>query len=155
MNYPNLKVWLAGQPLGSTPVQLYEAIQALEPMAVDVAISDIEGYMRARELVYTMQKWLDANPSSPAAPAASELLGSIISPHLDVIQMSIPAVAASMGASLGALASAGVISTQNQADLLAKAVSSITVAASIDCPELAVMDPASVAYHIAIAENLP
>jgi hypothetical protein len=154
MDYPNLKTWLAAEPSGSTPAQLYAAVQATVPVTIDIPIGSIEGYLRTRGLVHAMETWLAANPTSPVAAPVSELLGLIMSPHIATIETSSPAIAAAMSQFLAAIVSVGIFSTQNQTDLLAMSASSTTVAASIDCPELATMDIASFEQELLAAAKV-
>ncbi len=50
----------------------------------DVAISDVEGYLRARLLIAGLRRWVATAPDGMAKDAASELLDILASPRLTV-----------------------------------------------------------------------
>ena len=104
-------------------------LEATISMPVDVPVGSVEGYMRSRMLLGGMQRFVAAPPiGAPAAliEGLTELLGMVLSPHVSAVAMTDPTVNAAVNAVLGAAVSVGLMSAQNEADLLAMGVVSTT-----------------------------
>jgi hypothetical protein len=131
-NYAALKAQIAlPQYAGMTTDQLEAALQSPVSVPVDVPVGSVEGYLRTNMLLGGMQRFVASPPTG--APAAlveglTELLGLILSPHVETVQMTNPAVSTAVAAVLGGAVAAGLMSAQNETDLLAMGSVSLTAA---------------------------
>lgn len=112
---------------GLTDEAIAHAINAAQdPVAVDVPIALVEGYLRRKGLVFALTRFLASPGQAPPEiqAVAFELVNMIQSPRLSTIEMSKPDIAADVQTMLGALGpqGAGLLSDDDLAAILAMAV---------------------------------
>lgn len=99
------------------------------PVAVDVSIKDLEGYLRRKGLVYKMTVFMELAKDAPEEirGVVFELVNMIQSPRLTVIEMSDPGIAEDMTRMLGTLGpeGAGLLSQEDLTAILAMGQSTV------------------------------
>lgn len=114
---------------GQTDEQITAALLAeTVTSAVDVPISAVGGYMLARGITAAADAWAAAHPTDTTGVlvAVRSLLGLLASPHLTTVEMSNLTTAAAVEQMLGGMVTAGIMTSTQQAEILALASTSTT-----------------------------
>lgn len=135
MDYAALRAEIALSKYGGmTDAQIATAVTAeTVTTAQDVAISAVGGYMLARGIIAKADAWAAANPAdtSGVLVAIRSLEGLMASPHLTVVEMSNPDIAAAVQQMIGGMAAAGIMTSAQQTEILAMAQINTTRAAQL------------------------
>jgi len=112
---------------GKSDGEIADAINAAQdPVAVDVPIALLEGYLRRKGLVFALTRFLASPGQTPPEiqAVAFELVNMIQSPRLSVIEMSKPDIATDVQQMLGALGPQGasLLSDDDLAAIMAMAI---------------------------------
>lgn len=135
MDYAALKAEIALSKYGGmTDAQIAVALAAdTITIMQDVPISAVGGYMLARGITAAADAWATAHPDDTTGvlSAVRSLLGLLASPHLTTVEMSNPTIAAAVEQMLGGMVAAGIMTSTQQAEILALASTSTTRAAQL------------------------
>jgi hypothetical protein len=96
---------------------------------IDVPISTVEGYMLVNGIIAAADAWATAHPDDTTGVLAviRSLEGLLASPHLTVVEMTSPTIAASVTTMLGALVAASIMTSDQRDAVLAMASASVPV----------------------------
>jgi hypothetical protein len=94
---------------------------------IDVPISTVQGYMLVNGIVAAADAWAMAHPDDTTGVLAviRSLEGLLASPHLTVVEMTSPAIAASVTTMLGVLAAASIMTSDQRDAVLAMASATV------------------------------
>lgn len=95
---------------------------------VDVPISAVAGYMLTRGIIAAADAYAsNASPAPQVVGVIRALEGMMASPHLTVVEMSDPTVNGIVVQMLGALTAAGIMTAEQQTEVLAMGTASVPV----------------------------
>jgi hypothetical protein len=117
-----------------TDDQIAASLETTIVFTIDVSVSQVEGYLRSHMLMSGIESFVSTPPNGAPPQLVEglrELLGLMSSPHVQMVVMTDPTVNYAVTSILGGAVSVGLMSGQNESDLMAMSSSTTTRAAQL------------------------